>query len=143
MPNSLNAKYIEWKIIFDKLAPFLNDRVVLIGHSLGGVFLAKYLSENKFPKKIIATFLVSAPFGDKNFEPTLADFIFNGDLSKLQEQGGKIFLYYSKDDLCVPFTDLERYKQELPEAEAMVFEDRGHFNQPEFLEIVEKIKNVF
>ena len=141
MPNTLNAKYAEWKIMFDKFTPFLNDNVILIGHSLGGIFLAKYLSENIFSKKIAATFLISAPFGDKNFEPTLGDFVFSGSLAKLQEQGGKIFLYYSKDDLCVSFSDLGKYKQELPEAEEMVFEDRGHFNQPEFPELVEKIKS--
>jgi len=143
MPNPLNAKYVEWKIMFDKLAPFLNDNVVLIGHSLGGAFLAKYLSENIFPKKIIATFLVSAPFGDKDLEPSLGDFVFNGALAKVQGQGGKIFLCQSKDDLCVPFSDLEKYKQELPKAEAIVFEDRGHFNQPEFPELAEKIKSIF
>ncbi|MFA5742754.1 MAG: alpha/beta hydrolase [Candidatus Paceibacterota bacterium] len=143
MPNALNAKHAEWKIMLDKFIPFLNNNVILIGHSLGGIFLAKYLSENNFPKKIAATFLISAPFGDKNAEPTLGDFAFNGDLAKLQEQGGRIFLCYSKDDLCVPLADLEKYKQELLKAETMIFEDRGHFNQPEFPELVEKLKNIF
>ena len=47
MPNTLNAKYLEWKIWFEKLVPLLNEEVILIGHSLGGTFLAKYLAENK------------------------------------------------------------------------------------------------
>ncbi|HRZ30232.1 MAG TPA: hypothetical protein P5274_00975 [Candidatus Paceibacterota bacterium] len=51
MPCKLNAKYEEWKIWFNKLLPLLNNKVVLIGHSLGGIFLAKYLSDNGFPKK--------------------------------------------------------------------------------------------
>ena len=143
MPNALNAKYAEWKIMFDKFIPFLNDNVILAGHSLGGIFLAKYLSENIFPKKIAATFLVAAPFGDKDFEPSLGDFVFNGGLAKLQGQGGRIFLCYSKDDLCVPFADFGKYKQELPDAEEIVLEDRGHFNQPEFPELAEKIRNIF
>ena len=42
--------------------PFLNDEIVLVGHSMGGSFLAKYLSENKFPKKIKGAFLVSAVY---------------------------------------------------------------------------------
>jgi hypothetical protein len=142
MPNALNAKYAEWKITFDKFIPFLRDQAILIGHSLGGLFLAKYLSENIFPKKIAAAFLIAAPFGDKNADPTLGDFAFSGSLAKLQEQGGQIFLYYSKDDACVPFVDLEKYKQELPKAEAVIFEDKGHFNQPKFPVLVEKIKNI-
>src|SRR3989344_3659970 len=46
MPNKRNAKYIEWKIWFEKFIPFLNPEVILVGHSLGGAFLAKYFSEN-------------------------------------------------------------------------------------------------
>lgn len=51
MPNKRNAKYYEWKIWFEKLFPFLKDNVILVGSSLGGIFLTKYLSENVFPKK--------------------------------------------------------------------------------------------
>src|SRR4051812_10882369 len=50
MPNKINAKYVEWKVWFEKLLPLLNNEIILIGHSLGGTFLAKYLSENKLPK---------------------------------------------------------------------------------------------
>jgi hypothetical protein len=44
MPNYRNAQYPEWKIWFEKFIPFLNDNVILIGGSLGGIFLAKYLA---------------------------------------------------------------------------------------------------
>lgn len=46
MPNSQNAVYKEWCIWFEKFLPLLNDGVILVGHSLGAVFLAKYLSEH-------------------------------------------------------------------------------------------------
>ncbi len=39
MPNADNAKYLEWKIWFEKYIPFLHDGVVLIGHSQGDIFL--------------------------------------------------------------------------------------------------------
>jgi predicted alpha/beta hydrolase family esterase len=51
MPLSDNAKYEDWKIYFERFIPLLNDNVIFIGSSLGGIFLAKYLSEHKFPKK--------------------------------------------------------------------------------------------
>src|SRR4051812_18846652 len=56
MPNALNARYKEWEIWFEKIIPLLDKNIVLVGHSLGGIFLVKYLSENSFPKKIKATF---------------------------------------------------------------------------------------
>ncbi len=80
MPNPLNARYAEWKIWFDKLVPFLDDGVILVGHSLGGIFLAKYLSENKFPKTITATILISAPFDGEGDEESLVDFILPSSL---------------------------------------------------------------
>jgi len=142
MPNPANAKYKEWKIMFDKLLPFLKNNVILLGHSLGGIFLAKYLSENKFPKKIKATFLVSAPFDAKDADYTLGDFKLPRKLNKLQTQGGQIFLYHSKDDKIVPFADLEKYKNSLPEAKITAFKDRGHFDQINFPELIKDIKSL-
>jgi predicted alpha/beta-fold hydrolase len=51
MPLVEDAKYEDWKIHFEKHFPYLRNNVVLIGYSLGGIFLAQYLSENVFPKK--------------------------------------------------------------------------------------------
>lgn len=62
MPLGLNAKYEDWKIYFERYFPLLKDNIILIGNSLGGIFLAKYLSENKFPKKILSVYLIAAPF---------------------------------------------------------------------------------
>ena len=62
MPLQDNAQYEDWKIWFERHIPYLKNNVILIGGSLGGIFLAKYLSENKFPRKILATFLICPPF---------------------------------------------------------------------------------
>ncbi len=45
MPDKLNADYDAWKIIFEKFVDQIdtNEPISLIGHSLGGIFLAKYL----------------------------------------------------------------------------------------------------
>lgn len=142
MPNSMNAKYKEWEIMFEKLFPFLKNNLILIGHSLGGIFLAKYLSENKFPKKIKATFLIAPPYDDKNLEESLGDFNLQKELGGLKKQGGEIYIYYSKDDPLIPLTDLKKYRESLSEAEVIIFKNKGHFRQTEFPEIVKAIKNL-
>ena len=144
MPCGWNAKYIEWKIWFDKFIPFLEDGLILIGHSQGGIFLAKYLAENNFPKKIKAVFLVAPPFDDKDrgAEFSLADFVLPESLEKIGNQVEKIFLYHSKDDPVVPFSDQEKYAAKLPNSEKVIFEDKGHFVLKDFPEIVEKIKGL-
>lgn len=142
MPNGTNAKYSEWKTWFERIVPILDENLIFIGHSLGGIFFAKYLSENTFPKKIKAVILVAAPFTDKDTGRSLADFKLPPSLEKFAKQPGKIYLIQSKDDAEVPFGQLEMYKKALPEAETMIFEDRGHFLQESFPEIIILIKTL-
>jgi len=143
MPNPLNAKYSEWKIWFKKLFPFLYKETILIGGSLGGIFLVKYLSENKFPKKIKGLFLVAPPFDDKNHNYSLADFNFKiKNLKNLEKQCKQINIYHSKDDPIVPFTDFKKYKKYLLRANFYEFKNRKHFGQEKFPEIIKSIKNL-
>ena len=145
MPNGTNARYKEWEIWFGNITKVLNDKVVLIGHSLGGIFLTKYLAENIFPKKIIATILVAAPFDDAegaDGKESLVDFTLPSSLAKFAMQCDKIYLLHSQDDPVVPFAQLEKYKNSLPNAKAIIFKDREHFNQETFPEIIDIIKSV-
>jgi len=143
MPNALNAKYFEWQIWFKKLFPFLNKEVILIGGSLGGIFLVKYLSENKFPKKIKGLFLVAPPFGDRDKKYSLADFnpkIKN--LKNIEKQCTYINIYHSKNDPVVPFEDFLNYKKYLTKANFHEFKNREHFSQEKFPEIIKDIKKI-
>lgn len=141
MPNDKNARYAEWKIWFEKFLPLLDHDLILIGHSLGGIFLTKYLSENKIDKNILATFLVAAPFNTTGKHP-LVDFVISENISGLAKQGGQIFIYHSSDDKVVPYSNCEDYKKALPNATIRVFETNGHFHQTEFPEIIDDIKSI-
>jgi len=140
MPNASYARYDEWKIYFEALTKVLENNVILIGHSLGGIFLAKYLSENKFPKKIDALFLLAAPY-EENGE-SLGDFKLGTNLDKVNKQVKKIYILHSEDDPVVPMTDSDKYISALPSAELVVFEDKGHFNTEEFSGLVYLIKDI-
>src|SRR3989344_659248 len=85
MPCKENAKFAEWKIWFEKFVPYFEDGIIFVGHSLGGIFLAKYLEENEFPKKIRGTFLVAAPFNTPTEHPR-ADFNILGALTTFAKQ---------------------------------------------------------
>ncbi len=140
MPNRKYARYLEWKIWFEKYIPFFEDDVILIGHSLGGIFLAKYLSEETITKKIRATILVAAPY-NRGAEP-MADFLLPESLEKMEQQAGDIFLYHSKNDPIVPFQHLEEYQRALPRAHALPFENQGHFIEEIFPEMTEGIRKL-
>lgn len=93
MPNKQNAQYEEWKILFEKVLNLLNEDIVLIGHSMGGIFLAKYLSENNIYKKIQKTFLISAPFSNEGLiHESLCSFIRDKDLNNFEKHTKSISL---------------------------------------------------
>lgn len=134
MPNAQNARYAEWKIYFEKVIPLLDDNLILIGHSLGGIFLAKYLSEERIAKKIKATLFVAAPYNTEEVHP-LVDFNLTNDLHRISEQGGRLVFFHSQDDQVVPFSNVKDYQKALPTAEYHFTEQGGHFNQPSFPEL--------
>lgn len=143
MPNPSNAKYAEWKIWWEKIISHLEKEVILVGHSLGGIFLAKYLSENKFPKKIRAVFLVAAPFDDEDADGSLADFTLKKDLGLLIKQADAFFIYQSIDDVVVSRCEFDKYKKAAPGGNFRLFKRKGHFNQKRFPELAREIKKVF
>jgi len=135
MPNSTNAKYVEWKLWFERITEIITDDCILIGHSLGGIFLAKYLSECEFPRHIKATILIAAPYDDESDED-LADFKLTGISPLFQQQAGKIILFYGQDDPVVSANEIEKYRQALPEADVRQQAAPDHFVREHFPELV-------
>jgi len=139
MPNGTNAQYEEWVLWFERILPLLDDTVIFVGHSLGGIFLARYLSERVISKHIAGLFLVAAPYMDDDMHEPLASFALTGPVTSIEEQTNNITLYYSEDDTSVPVTHGEAYKRDLPHATLRVFTNRGHFLEDTFPELVADI----
>ncbi len=143
MPLQDNAKYQEWKIHFERYFPQLKNNIILIGSSLGGIFLAKYLSENKFPKKILSVYLVCSPYDNTlTGEDLVGGFKLKSDLSLLEKNSKKLHLLFSKNDDVVPVSHADKFRKKLKNANIEIFEDKnGHFEISEFPEIVKMIKS--
>lgn len=141
MPNHFNCRFEEWKIWFERHIPFFEDGIALVGHSQGAIFLAKYLATQTFPKRIGGTFLLAPPY-DVADEGYLENFSIDVPLTKLSEQGGHVFVYQSKDDPVVSPQEFEKYKLALPGATYRLLDGRGHFNGPEFPELIADIKSL-
>jgi len=142
MPNGTNARYVEWHIWFERCAEFMRDGVILIGHSLGGIFLAKYLAENSLQRVVKATVLVATPFDGHFGAESLVDFALPDSLKRLADRGGNIYLVHSTDDPVVPFGEALKYQRSIPSAEILSFDDRGHFNQANFPEVVQLVASL-
>jgi hypothetical protein len=136
MPSALNAKYSEWVLWFEKYLPYLEANVVLVGHSLGATFLAKYLSERPLPVSAQSLHLVAPAFACPG------GFSLDDTVSAVAERAEVICLYHSTDDEIVPYEASVRLAEHLPTAEFVTFTDRNHFLQPEFPELIARIKRL-
>ncbi|MBX2866643.1 alpha/beta hydrolase [Candidatus Kaiserbacteria bacterium] len=139
-PLRENARYEEWKLVFEKLMKIVDEGVMIIGHSLGGMFIAKYLSENTASKKINAVFIVAAPYAMN--PPWSPEFDVPESLATFEQQVPHIFLYQSKDDPLVSVEEVYKFERAVPSAEVRIFEDRGHFLGDSFPEIVDDITSL-
>ncbi len=142
MPLSENARYKDWEIFFKRHLPYLKGRTIFVGVSLGGVFLAKYLSEHKLPKKALSVFLVCPPFDNSlSGEDLVGGFTLKSDISLLEENTKHLRLLFSKDDKTVPVAHAEKYRNKLKNADVVIYKSKsGHFRIPTFPEIVKMIK---
>ena len=141
-PLSEDSKYEEWKIHFERFFPYLKNNIILIGSSLGGIFLAKYLSENKFSKKILSVYMVCPPFDDTCFtEDLVGGFKLKSDLSLIEKNCKDVTLMFSADDDSVPVSHAEKYRNKLKNSKIIIYKSKnGHFKISKFPEIVKMIK---
>lgn len=133
-PNGSNAVYDEWVIYFEKLLPFLHDEVYLIGHSLGAMFLAKYLNEAPLNKPVKKLLLVAGGYDDESMED-LGSFKVTS-AKNLPQSADEIHLFHSEDDPVVPYSELAKFQADLPDAIIHSFENRGHFLDESFPELL-------
>jgi predicted alpha/beta hydrolase family esterase len=141
-PLQDNAKYNDWKIWFERYIPLLKNNSILIGGSLGGIFLAKYLSENKFPKKLLSVYMVCPPFDNTVIgEDLVGGFKLKSDLSLVEKNCKDVTLMFSKDDDCVPVAHAEKYRNKLKNSKIIIYKSKnGHFRISRFPEIIKMIK---
>lgn len=138
MPNGYNAVFEEWKIYFEKILPFLQDDVQFVGHSLGAMFLAKYLNETPLDEKVRRVILIAGAY-DEDQDRDCGSFLVSS-AKNISRSAEEVHLFHSEDDPLVPFTELAKFQADLPEAITHTFTDRAHFNQPTFPELLDLLK---
>jgi predicted alpha/beta hydrolase family esterase len=97
---------------------------ILVGHSCGGGFWLKYLSQH--PDKQVGKVVLVAPWLDP--DETLEEDFFAGDFDSgvvARTQGITVFV--SDDDSESVHKSLERIKREIPDIRVRPFHGLGHF----------------
>lgn len=145
MPNKQNAHYEEWRIWFERHVALAPKEVILIGYSLGAMFLAKYLIENEPTITIKGLILLAGPCGtyDDGTGNDCGTFQFEPDqLSAVTSHTGRIIIMHSQDDPVVPYEHALKYKESIPHAELMTFSDKSHFFVAEFPELLALVREL-
>ncbi len=142
MPLQDFARYRDWAVLFKRYLALLKGEFILVGSSLGGVFLAKYLSENKLQKKALSVYMVCPPFDNTLIgEDLVGGFNLKSDLSLIEKNCKNLYLMFSRDDDVVPVAHADKYRKKLPNARIIVYRSKnGHFDIPKFPEIIRLIK---
>jgi predicted alpha/beta hydrolase family esterase len=115
MPDESNPDMQTWKTKITRELESLDGRVMLVGHSLGGVALLKFLSEENIAKPIAGLFLLAVPSWDEenwNFD----NLKLPRDLAAKLLSIPQVFLYHNRDDEIAPFRHLALHAARFPHA---------------------------
>ncbi len=98
--------------------------LVLVGHSLGGSVILRYLADHGIPAGLAGVVLIATPFwGMSDWEAEWAlPSGFEARLAMLP----RIVLYHSRDDDIAPVAHVDRYAEALPKALVRKVDGRGH-----------------
>ena len=109
LPGNYFPKKDGWVKVVEKFKP--DEDWTLIGHSLGGVAILRYLE--KASKKIKQAILVAAPFESMKFGAL--DNFFEGDFDwqKIKKNCPKFDLVYQDEDMAVPVEHGENFSHAL------------------------------
>lgn len=140
MPVPYEPEYNAWKKVFEGFE--INEDTILVGHSCGGGFIVRYLSENNI--KVGKVVLVAPWIDPDNFLDTgMFDFVIDPEIVS-KTKGVTIF--ESTDDMDEVQKSIEIIKQKTQGIKVVTFKDYGHFcysdmNTDKFPELLEEALN--
>jgi predicted alpha/beta hydrolase family esterase len=142
MPAPDNPRYAAWAAQVEKELAVLEGEAILVGHSLGGAVLLKYLSEHPSTKPLAGLFLIAPAYWGKDGEWINDEYTLQEDFPSHLPEVQQIFLYHSRDDAVVPFAHLAFYAEKLPQATVRELDGRGHFFTDGLPELADDIKGL-
>jgi predicted alpha/beta hydrolase family esterase len=141
MPDEDSPSYEAWKERIARELAALDGEVILVGHSLGGSILLKYLSEEEVEKPVAGIFLIAPPYwGTEDWE--VSEYALQDSFASKVPRELPMFFYHSRDDEVVPFAHLALYTEQLAHATFREFDDRGHQLNDDLSEVAQDIKGL-
>lgn len=125
MPLPDSPSYDRWKAGLETHLPPDRSPHLLVGHSLGGSVLLKYLSEQARTAWPAALFLVATPWwGEQGWDAS--EFTLRDGFAQALPAALQVHLYQARDDEVVSFDHVSRYAAALPRATVHALDGGGH-----------------
>lgn len=125
MPEPYAPNYEKWKEVFEQFK--VDEQTILVGHSCGGGFLVRWLSENNIK---VGKVVLVAPWINSEKDPELEidkDFFeFNIDENLTSKTAGFKIMYSADDDKYILDT-VKILNEKIKNVELQEFKDKGHF----------------
>jgi hypothetical protein len=142
MPKGYYPEYGIWEQEFERFE--INPETILVGHSCGGGFLIRWLSENperKAGKVILVAPWLGLRFNDEPFDETF--FAFEPRREIAQQTKG-LYIFCSTDDFSVVLESVKIIREKVDSIQYQEFSGKGHFTKSslgteEFPELLEEL----
>lgn len=139
MFHAYSPDYPTWKKEFERYE--VTPDTILVGHSCGGGFLIRWLSENIDIS--VGKVVLVAPWLDPDREETTDFFNFEIDPELLKRTKSFTVFYATEDDKSILKT-IEIIQNKISDAQFKIFDGYGHFTQndmktSEFPELLEAV----
>lgn len=140
VPEAYNPQYGLWKQEIERFT--IDNKTTLVGHSCGGGFFTRWLSENEMR---VRQLILVAPWLDPDRTKTTDFFEFEID-KDLPKRVDQLHVLISDDDDNDIHQSVEKIMSAWPSAQLHQFSGKGHFTYgqmgsekfPELLEIIRK-----
>lgn len=140
MPNEDEPRYGAWKATLDGEFTALDDRAILVGHSLGGTVLVNALAEQT-ERKFGAIVLIAAPFiGDGGWSSD--DLKSPHDLGARLPRDVPVHIYHGLEDETAPPSHGELYARAVPQARIHRLPGRDHQLNEDLKEVAAAIRSL-
>jgi predicted alpha/beta hydrolase family esterase len=125
-PFPFRPRYGEWKREFERFD--ITPETILVGHSCGGGFLVRWLSENK-DVEVDRVVLVAPWINPNNYEVSdTADF-FKFDIDPdFPSRAKKVTVFISTDDEPSVVKTVQILKEHVHDMELREYTNKGHFD---------------
>lgn len=140
MPDEENSPYPEWRAEIDSRLAAMKGAVALVGHSVGGSVLLKYLCERRPTTPIAGLFVIAAPYWGASEFWSWDEGALPADAATRLAGDWPLIFYQSRDDEIVPFAHLALYAAKLPRATIRELDGRGHQFKNDLSEVAADIK---